>query len=128
MSSEAQIPIFKDPPPPYIQNVDEIPAPSVGQQQQQQPQQPQQIYTPPKFRDVPVEARCPNCGYTGATRVKYVSGLLVWLAVLVLVLFGFILGCCLIPFCVKAMKDTKHLCTNCGTTLGSYKKLESAFK
>ncbi|CAF1575692.1 unnamed protein product [Didymodactylos carnosus] len=124
MSREQQIPL-SEAPPLYVEKIDgpvsalEVPQNSSFQSPLPPPSQ--------KFRDIPVQAYCPSCGQTGLTQLDYVNGLLVWSAVLLLILFGFIFGCCLIPFCVKPMKDRKHLCKNCGTTIGYYRKLESVF-
>lgn len=34
-----------------------------------------------------------------------------------------IAGCCLIPFCIDALKDVDHTCPKCSALLGSYKRL-----
>lgn len=59
---------------------------------------------PTKFGDVPVQCICPNCHQSIVTTVEHKSGWLVWLICLVLILLGFWLGCCLIPFCIDDLK------------------------
>lgn len=47
---------------------------------------------------------CPYCHQSIVTRIEKTNGAMVWLASIGLCLFGFILGCCLIPFCIDGIK------------------------
>ncbi|KAM7394591.1 hypothetical protein PAMP_021382 [Pampus punctatissimus] len=73
--------------------------------------------------DSPVQIACPKCHQTVLSKVEYSSGLLTYLLCGGLFFCGFVLGCCLIPFCVDRMKDAKHTCPTCKTVLGVYKRL-----
>ncbi|KAM4750820.1 lipopolysaccharide-induced tumor necrosis factor-alpha factor homolog [Anableps anableps] len=73
--------------------------------------------------DNPVQIACPKCHQTVLSKVEYSSGLLTYLFCGGLILCGFVLGCCLIPFCVDRLKDAKHTCPTCKTVLGVYKRL-----
>lgn len=53
------------------------------------------------------------CVYLGESVIKTESAFL----------SSFVLGCCLIPFCVDRLKDAKHTCPTCKTVLGVYKRL-----
>ena len=72
-------------------------------------------YLPPH----PCMMTCPNCRHQITTRVVQRDGLLVWASCAALAFVGCIFGCCLIPFCIPAMKDTDHFCPNCNVLLGS---------
>ncbi len=54
--------------------------------------------------DLPTACSCPYCHQSIVTRVGKENGLLVWLSVGGLCIFGCFLGCCLIPFCIDAFK------------------------
>uniref|UniRef100_A0A3Q3EZX7 LITAF domain-containing protein n=1 Tax=Labrus bergylta TaxID=56723 RepID=A0A3Q3EZX7_9LABR len=73
--------------------------------------------------DNPVQVFCPKCNQTVLTKVDYSSGLLTYLFCGGLFLCGFVLGCCLIPFCVDRLKNAKHSCPTCKNELGVYKRL-----
>uniref|UniRef100_UPI0037E96242 LITAF domain-containing protein-like n=1 Tax=Semicossyphus pulcher TaxID=241346 RepID=UPI0037E96242 len=73
--------------------------------------------------DGPVQVACPKCNQTVLTKVDYSSGVLTYLFCGGLFLCGFVLGCCLIPFCVDRLKNAKHSCPTCKTELGVYKRL-----
>ncbi|CAF1247880.1 unnamed protein product, partial [Rotaria sordida] len=73
--------------------------------------------------DHPVQCVCPRCQQPIITRIEKQNGLLTWLIFGALRLFGCWLGCCLIPFCVDACKDTAHYCPNCSQLLGVKKQL-----
>ncbi|XP_038568780.1 lipopolysaccharide-induced tumor necrosis factor-alpha factor homolog [Micropterus salmoides] len=73
--------------------------------------------------DSPVQVACPKCHQTVLSKVDYSSGLLTYLFCGGLFFCGFVLGCCLIPFCVDRLKDAKHTCPTCKTVLGVYKRL-----
>ena len=55
----------------------------------------------------PMACNCPHCHQSIVTRVERNNGLVVWLAAGGLCLFGFICGCCLIPFCINDLKVWK---------------------
>uniref|UniRef100_A0A8B9T4D6 Lipopolysaccharide induced TNF factor n=1 Tax=Anas platyrhynchos TaxID=8839 RepID=A0A8B9T4D6_ANAPL len=67
------------------------------------------------FYDRPVQMCCPSCNQMIVTRLSYESGALTWLSCGGLCLLGCIAGCCLIPFCIDALKDVDHFCPNCNT-------------
>uniref|UniRef100_A0A3Q0T8W5 Lipopolysaccharide-induced TNF factor n=1 Tax=Amphilophus citrinellus TaxID=61819 RepID=A0A3Q0T8W5_AMPCI len=73
--------------------------------------------------DSPVQISCPSCHQTVLSKVDYSAGLLTYLFCGGLFFCGFVLGCCLIPFCVDRLKDAKHTCPTCKTVLGVYKRL-----
>ncbi|NXJ80734.1 LITAF factor, partial [Trogon melanurus] len=81
------------------------------------------VQQPVVFSDRPVQMCCPSCNQMIVTRLSYGSGALTWLSCGGLCLVGCMLGCCLIPFCIDALKDVDHFCPNCKTLLGSYKRL-----
>ena len=47
------------------------------------------------------------------TKVSFESGAVTWLSCGGCVFLGCCLGCCLIPFCIDALKDAIHTCPNC---------------
>ena len=47
------------------------------------------VTTVMKFTDAQMQMRCPNCHRDVMTRLEYTSGLLTWLVVLLLCVFGF---------------------------------------
>ncbi|XP_029594655.1 lipopolysaccharide-induced tumor necrosis factor-alpha factor homolog isoform X1 [Salmo trutta] len=75
------------------------------------------------FGDSPVQMTCPNCHQTVVTKVDFSSGVLTYLFCGGLFFCGFVLGCCLIPFCFDRLKDAKHTCPSCKTILGVYERL-----
>ena len=76
-------------------------------------------------RSIPI--RCPNCQHEVVTELSYQSGVLTWLAVLVMFILGFAIlftwFCCCIPFCIKGLKDVKHTCPHCRHVCGVYERL-----
>ncbi|XP_034445881.1 lipopolysaccharide-induced tumor necrosis factor-alpha factor homolog [Hippoglossus hippoglossus] len=88
--------------------------------------------------DSPVQVVCPSCHQAVLTKVDPTSGLLTYLLCGGLFFCGniisktmcftycplsFVLGCCLIPFCVDRLRDARHSCPTCKTVLGVYKRL-----
>ncbi|CAF1969129.1 unnamed protein product [Rotaria magnacalcarata] len=77
--------------------------------------------------DYPVQCVCTNCQQHIVTRVETKNGLLTWGSCGGICLFGApfgcFLGCCLIPFCIDALKDKVHFCPNCSVVLGEQKAL-----
>ena len=84
---------------------------------------PQQMMAPATFGDTPQQAYCPQCNCQVHTRVEKQSGMLTWLLVGVLALFGFWLCCCLFPFCIDGCMDSVHYCSKCNRELGVKKRL-----
>jgi predicted RNA-binding Zn-ribbon protein involved in translation (DUF1610 family) len=62
----------------------------------------------------PVRCTCSNCGSEILTRTERKTSAQQWLASVLLVVFGCVCGCCLIPFCIPSMKKTIHSCPRCG--------------
>ncbi|NWI70564.1 LITAF factor, partial [Todus mexicanus] len=81
------------------------------------------VQQPVVFHDRPVQMCCPSCNQMIVTRLSYDSGALTWLSCGGLCLLGCAAGCCLIPFCIDALKDVDHTCPNCHALVGSYKRL-----
>ncbi|CAF1448922.1 unnamed protein product [Adineta ricciae] len=71
----------------------------------------------------PVQCICSNCRSSVVTLVKQTPGLLVWLLCLLIIIVGCWLGCCLIPFCIRGIKNTQHYCPNCKVLIGEYRPL-----
>ncbi|XP_027012638.1 lipopolysaccharide-induced tumor necrosis factor-alpha factor homolog-like [Tachysurus fulvidraco] len=65
---------------------------------------------------------CPNCREQVLTHVTYKVGTYAWLMCLLFILCGFIIGCCLLPFCLKFFKDVYHSCPKCNRVLYVNKK------
>ncbi|KFQ22306.1 PREDICTED: lipopolysaccharide-induced tumor necrosis factor-alpha factor [Merops nubicus] len=83
----------------------------------------QYVQHPVVFHDRPVQMCCPSCNQMIVTRLSYDSGALTWLSCGGLFLLGCVAGCCLIPFCIDALKDVDHTCPKCNALIGSYKRL-----
>ncbi|NXI75141.1 LITAF factor, partial [Rhipidura dahli] len=81
------------------------------------------VQQPVLFYDRPVQMCCPSCNQMIVTHLSYDAGALTWLSCGGLCLLGCIGGCCLIPFCIDALKDVDHTCPKCSALLGSYKRL-----
>ncbi|XP_033750577.1 LITAF domain-containing protein-like isoform X2 [Pecten maximus] len=75
------------------------------------------------FREGPVNMSCPFCQAQIVTTTTYVTGTLAWLICGILILLGFWLGCCLIPFCLNGCKDVVHTCPNCRQQVGKFSRM-----
>ena len=75
------------------------------------------------FREIPVQMRCPNCQQDITTHTRYKIGLLTWLAVGAMFIFGHALCLCLIPFCINSLKDVVHICPICNHVCGKYDRI-----
>ncbi|CAF0750244.1 unnamed protein product [Adineta steineri] len=75
------------------------------------------VSVPELFGHDPMECLCWNCHTRIVTRVGKKIGYLPWIACMALVTLCCWCGCCLIPFCVKDLKDTNHYCPKCETLL-----------
>jgi lipopolysaccharide-induced tumor necrosis factor-alpha factor len=58
----------------------------------------------PPSTHYPESRVCPYCHQLIVTRIEKTNGLVVWLTSAGLCFFGFVLGCCLIPFCIDGIK------------------------
>ena len=52
----------------------------------------------------PTACTCPVCRQSIVTRVEKRNGPIVWILAGIICLLGFVLGCCLIPFCIDDLK------------------------
>ncbi|XP_038065960.1 lipopolysaccharide-induced tumor necrosis factor-alpha factor homolog [Patiria miniata] len=124
------------PAPAWHQQPGAVPPPTVAQPgqttvvvQHQPPPVPQQqtvittVAMPMKMTPYPSQLQCPSCHNSVTTVTHKEIGGAVWLSAAVLLLFGLWLGCCLIPFCIPALKDTVHVCPICKFTIGKHSQL-----
>ncbi|XP_055098665.1 lITAF domain-containing protein isoform X2 [Hylobates moloch] len=72
---------------------------------------------------MPVQAMCPYCGNRIITVTSFVPGALTWLLCTTLFVFGCVLGCCFLPFCIRSLMDVKHSCPVCQHELFYYHRL-----
>ncbi|KAM9208970.1 lITAF domain-containing protein [Dugong dugon] len=92
-------------------------------------QGPQPVHTvlvtsfPRRGSAIPVQTTCPYCGSFIITTTSRVPGLISWLICTGLCLFGCVLGCCLIPFCIEGLMDVRHSCPVCHQELFYYRRL-----
>ncbi|XP_017729934.1 PREDICTED: lipopolysaccharide-induced tumor necrosis factor-alpha factor homolog isoform X2 [Rhinopithecus bieti] len=70
-----------------------------------------------------VQVVCPYCGNRIITVTSFVPGALTWLLCTTLFLFGCVLGCCFLPFCIRSLMDVKHSCPVCQRELFYYRHL-----
>ncbi|XP_022092489.1 lipopolysaccharide-induced tumor necrosis factor-alpha factor homolog [Acanthaster planci] len=113
------------PPPPVIAQPGQT---TVMVQQPPPVPQPQSVVVttatmPMRMSQFPANVQCPNCRNTVTTNTHQENGTLVWLTALILLLIGLWLGCCLIPFCIPALKDTIHTCPICQFTIGKHTQI-----
>ncbi|KAM7542626.1 hypothetical protein Aperf_G00000015359 [Anoplocephala perfoliata] len=81
------------------------------------------VYTANALGPGPSRFYCTSCRREVLTDVNYESGLLTWLLVAIICLFGGWMGCCLIPLCCDCDKDVWHKCPSCKAALGKYSRL-----
>jgi len=60
---------------------------------------------------------CPYCGVQARTKVQTFPNWLTWLSCIILAFVFWPI--CWIPLVVRSMKQTDHICTNCGRKLGT---------
>ncbi|XP_028001346.2 lITAF domain-containing protein isoform X2 [Eptesicus fuscus] len=111
-------------PPPYAP-----PPPVIHAPPQPYYQGPRVIHTA-VFNGVPVVASpmpinylCPYCGNYVVTVTTPIPGVLTWLLCTGLFVFGCVLGCCLLPFCVDSLMDVSHTCPVCRRELFRFRRL-----
>ncbi|XP_056390837.1 lipopolysaccharide-induced tumor necrosis factor-alpha factor homolog [Hyla sarda] len=100
------------PPPPYNETG-----------MQTQPVIVPQIIFKTDLTDSPGLAVCPACNLPCTTTIEHKSGCLTTLLCCLLFFFGCVLGCFLIPCCIKSCKDVNHYCPNCKNLIYKYKRL-----
>uniref|UniRef100_A0A8C6RQL7 LITAF domain-containing protein n=2 Tax=Nannospalax galili TaxID=1026970 RepID=A0A8C6RQL7_NANGA len=66
---------------------------------------------------------CPYCGHHIITVTTPIPGLFTWLLCSGLFVFGCVLGCCFLPFCIRSMMDVSHSCPVCGKELFHHHRL-----
>ncbi|XP_027973320.1 lipopolysaccharide-induced tumor necrosis factor-alpha factor homolog isoform X2 [Eumetopias jubatus] len=71
----------------------------------------------------PVRSVCRYCGNYIITVTSPVPGVITWLLCTGLFVFGCVLGCCFLPFCVGSLMDVKHTCPVCRQELFRYHRL-----
>ncbi|XP_064448593.1 lITAF domain-containing protein isoform X12 [Mirounga angustirostris] len=71
----------------------------------------------------PIRSICRYCGNYIITVTSPVPGVLTWLLCTSLFVFGCVLGCCFLPFCVDSLMDVKHTCPVCRQELFRYHRL-----
>eukprot|EP01090_Pellita_catalonica_P021244 TRINITY_DN78_c0_g1_i2.p1 TRINITY_DN78_c0_g1~~TRINITY_DN78_c0_g1_i2.p1 ORF type:complete len:120 (+),score=6.47 TRINITY_DN78_c0_g1_i2:50-409(+) len=74
-----------------------------------------------KWGEIAEHYTCQFCGSAMITDTRYVSGSLTYLAAATVCAVGLWAGCCLVPFCVNAVKDVEHSCSSCGRVVGFYR-------
>ncbi|XP_049624840.1 lITAF domain-containing protein [Suncus etruscus] len=72
---------------------------------------------------VPFHTTCPFCGNYVLTTTSSTPGLLSWVLCATFFLLGCVLGCCLLPFCMREMMDVRHKCPVCGNELYRFHRL-----
>lgn len=75
------------------------------------------------YTEAPMLIVCQHCRATVTTTTHYTIGMMTWLAAGLIIILGFWLLCCLIPFCINACKDVSHTCPNCRALVGRYQRL-----
>ncbi|KAM4632539.1 lITAF domain-containing protein [Discoglossus pictus] len=95
-----------EPPPPQYQNPGNYPG-----------------FVKSHLTDIPGRAVCPSCNLPCVTRLEYKSGCLTILLCCLMFFCGFILGCFLIPCCIKSCKDVNHRCPGCNSLIHKHKRL-----
>ncbi|TDH16381.1 hypothetical protein EPR50_G00019440 [Perca flavescens] len=75
-----------------------------------------------RLGDIPGLVCCPHCNNVVTSKVTYVPGWVAWCMCLLIILMGFVCGCCLIPFAMRSLHDVHHSCPQCGKHLHTYRR------
>jgi len=79
------------------------------------------VYLPaPDFGPNSVKIVCSSCQATVTTTTSSRPSMMAW-AVSCVLCFTMLWPCFCVPFCVDSLKNVKHTCPNCKSTLGRYK-------
>jgi len=76
---------------------------------------------PPEYAsesEIPFTTRCMDCKNIVTTKIEYKPGPFTWIICIMIASFGFFLGCCAAPFCIKSAKDIVHICPDCNSEIG----------
>ncbi|XP_023677808.2 uncharacterized protein [Paramormyrops kingsleyae] len=84
---------------------------------------PQIILDVENLPPAPSNTMCPSCHQYIVTETATRVGSTAWLVCVMTVLFGCVLGCCLLPFCTNCFKDIVHKCPKCRSQIHVCKKL-----
>ncbi|XP_030388521.1 lipopolysaccharide-induced tumor necrosis factor-alpha factor homolog [Scaptodrosophila lebanonensis] len=69
------------------------------------------------FGSKPSMVVCPSCNARNFSKVSYKSSTKTHLIALVL---GITTCCCCIPYCFDSCKSAEHVCSSCGSYVGTY--------
>ncbi|XP_072225667.1 cell death-inducing p53-target protein 1-like [Leuresthes tenuis] len=75
------------------------------------------------FPTHPCRTQCPECREFVVTETFTSISSVTWLVCFMTAMFGCVAGCCLIPFCVDALKSIIHRCPKCQTKISTIKRL-----
>ncbi|XP_051789773.1 LITAF domain-containing protein-like [Erpetoichthys calabaricus] len=84
---------------------------------------PRAILNVEEFTLQPCITVCPSCEQSVITETKAQVGSITRILCLAITMFGGILGCCLIPFCLKECKDVTHQCPTCQARITTVERL-----
>ncbi|CAF0882417.1 unnamed protein product [Adineta ricciae] len=60
------------------------------------------------YGQIPIQCTCPYCRHVIVTRTETKTGVVPWIACLIIACAGAFCGCCLIPFCIRSLKLSRR--------------------
>ncbi|XP_074476736.1 uncharacterized protein LOC141758868 isoform X2 [Sebastes fasciatus] len=69
----------------------------------------------------PAVTKCPSCEEVIITETRSRVGEASWMLCFLCTLTGCVAGCCLIPFCVKRMRNVHHRCPRCQANVHTHR-------
>ncbi|KAM4525303.1 uncharacterized protein PAE49_001282 isoform 2-T2 [Odontesthes bonariensis] len=67
--------------------------------------------------------KCPTCEEVVVTETSGSMGEAAWTMCILSSLMGCVAGCCLVPFCMKRLRNVHHQCPHCGAHIHTYKPM-----